>query len=169
MSSRPSTSSSSTRPPQSMAPQSMAPQSSRPPQMSGVSRSSSSAFDPRAAMAASAASAAGGAPKHYKQSLKPISAETRKIVPSSQMMQQACKIALTEDKPIILTFWHDSMVGNVHVNNRNPKEMIIEKINENSDEEAEYTSPIKSDHGNGIYETENSIYIVVPDIKYIPM
>jgi hypothetical protein len=162
----------SNRPPQSMAPQSMAPQSMVDPRIRAdprnqtssarpsTSSASSGAFDPKSVVPAAAA--AGGAPvRKHVQKYRPIDDKTKKIIPSTDTIREACRISLEVDKPIILTFWFDSILRNVYINK---KEGIIEKIKENHNDEGEYTSEIKNVHGNGIFETENSIYIVVPDI-----
>ncbi len=166
----------SQRPQQSMAPQ----QSSVRPQMSQSSRpvdpriradprsdangaaapvaAAAAAFDPRAA--------SGAKPKQQLPKFRAVDANTKKIIPSQGMMQQAAALSLQVDKPIILTFWHDSIVGNcVLRENKEENEKIIYKIPENSQEEEEFTSPLVNEHGNGIFETQNSIYIVVPDIR----
>lgn len=180
--SRPPTSS---RPPQSALPQSQAPsrppQSQAPPSMSGASmrdprsRPSSvapaqSVFDPRQAQSSQASQASNASQASASQArgqvYRPIDSNTKKIIPSTSVMMQAVTISLEKDKPIIATFWWDSILRNVFLSS-NPKERetIIEKIKENPDDEAEFTSRIMKDHGNGIFETENSIYIVVPDIQ----
>jgi hypothetical protein len=165
--SRPSTaqSSSSSRPPQSMAPQSMAPQLMADPRLRPDPRSMVASqpqqkqFDPSKAAASVAASP-------QNRVYRPIDEKTKSIQPSSEVLRDACRISLREDKPIILTFWHDSILRNVFLStNPKEKETIIEKVKESPNDEGEYTSRIIHDHRNGIFETENSIYIVVPDIQ----
>lgn len=160
--------SSSSRPPQSMAPQSMAPQSMADPRLRPdpravlASQAQQKQFDP--SKAASAAAAAAAAPS--RRVYRPIDEKTKSIQPSSEVLREACRISLREDKPIILTFWHDSILRNVFLStNPKEKETIIEKVKESQNDEGEYTSRIINDHRNGIFETENSIYIVVPDIQ----
>lgn len=165
--SRPSTSqsSSSSRPPQSMAPQSMSmmdPRLRPDPRAALVSQpqSQQKQFDPSKA---SAAASAASAPNRV---YRPIDEKTKAIQPSSEVLRDACRLSLRADKPIILTFWHDSILRNVFLStNPKEKETIIEKVKENPNDEGEYTSRIIHDHRNGIFETENSIYIVVPDIQ----
>jgi hypothetical protein len=179
-SARPPQSSQSARPPQSAAP---ADPRQRPPQ-------SAAPADPRQrpqqrpdmAQPAAAAAAAepfdarslGVAQRRSLPRYTPIDANTKKVVPSTGMLQQAASLSLKLDKPIILTFWHDSIVRNVVIrDNREEREKIIYKITENPQEEEEFTSPIilnqqgENPHGNGIFETQNSIYIVVPDIQTV--
>jgi hypothetical protein len=124
-------------------------------------------FDPRQAQShSSQAVQAAQASQARGQVYRPIDSNTKKIIPSTSVMMQAVTISLEKDKPIILTFWWDSILRNVFLSS-NPieRETIIEKVKENPDDEAEFTSRIMKDHGNGIFETENSIYIVVPDIQ----
>jgi len=174
----------SARPPQSVAgnpvdPRQRPPQSSsgpaavdprqrsapRPEMVQHAAAAAGDAFDPRAA---------SGVAQRRLPRYTPIDANTKKIVPSTGMLQQAVALSLKTDKPIILTFWHDSIVRNVVIRDDTKEhEKIIYKITENPQEEEEFTSPIilnqqgENPHGNGIFETQNSIYIVVPDIQTI--
>jgi hypothetical protein len=154
------------RPLQSQAPQSRPPQSQAPQSMSGVVRpdrvasSASSTFDPRQAQALQVV------PAKQVSVYRQINSSTKKIIPSNGVMMQATTVALEKDKPIILTFWWDSILRNVFLySNTKERETIIQKVKENPEDEDEFTSRIMKDHGNGIFETENSIYIVVPDIQ----
>ena len=165
------------RPPTSAASASAAPQQSRPPtaassaasaaaapQQSRPPTSAASAFDPRQAIQQQRPPQQS--PQQPVQKYNPIDDRARKIVPSERIMMEATVIALKVDKPIILTFWHDSIMRNVYVvHNPREKETIIEKVKEHPDDELECTSRIVEDYRNGIFETENSIYIVVPDIQ----
>ena len=182
--------------PQSAAPQSMAPQRSNAPQsmapqstasqrpMSQSMSQSRTSVDPRlrqdqsvdqpqgaAAAAVSGAAfdpraASGVSQRKILPKFRAIDNNTKKVYPSQNMIQQAVALALQLDKPIILTFWHHSIVGNVILReNKEENEKIIYKIPEHVEEEEEFTSPIVNEHGNGIFETQNSIYIVVPDIR----
>ena len=164
MSRPPTAPSSRSQAPQSSAPQprSIAPQSSASaatPRSQAPQSMSSSMFDPRQAQASQAAPS--------KQPVyRKIDANTKKIVPSSGVVMQAVSISLETDKPMILTFWWDSILRNVFLNcDPKERETIIKKHKENPADEEEFTSRIMKDHGNGIFETENSIYIVVPDIQ----
>ena len=85
-------------------------------------------------------------------------------MPSETILAQACKLAILNDKPIMLDYWVDSL---------NPTSSIIIGVRENGEKllvksSEEYTSPIGK-----IYKledcyicvTENSIYVVSATIK----
>ena len=85
-------------------------------------------------------------------------------LPSSDVFGPVAKIAILEDKPIMLDYWVDSL---------NSSSTIIIGVRENGEKllvksSEEYTSPI-----NKIYKlencyicvTENSIYVVSASIK----
>ena len=82
-------------------------------------------------------------------------------LPSSSTMQQAVRLSITEDKPIMLDYWvssckKESYIG-VKVLDGSTKEKKLVKSEE------EYTSPINKLFKNEmeyIVMTENSIYIV---------
>ena len=83
--------------------------------------------------------------------------ETENIsLPPSGIWQHISKIAITEDKPIMLDYWVDSLEKNVLIGVRENDEKLLVKNAE------EYTSPIskifKIDEAY-IICTENSIYI----------
>ena len=81
-------------------------------------------------------------------------------LPCSAALQHASKIAIVEDKPIMLDYWTLSQEGKIIVGVKEDNEKLLVKS------EDEYTSPIVK-----IYKveteylvlTENSIYIV--DVK----
>lgn len=103
---------------------------------------------PSTAAAGSAASAA--APNGYR-------------LPENTTLQHAAKLAIVEDKPIMLDYWTNSLDKTVliGVKNNNDKEKLLVKSEE------EYTSPISKIFKVGkeyIIMTENSIYIVDVDI-----
>jgi hypothetical protein len=85
-------------------------------------------------------------------------------LPSSQVLTNACKFAIVEDKPIMLDYWVDS-------NNSNTS--IIIGVRENGEKllvksEDEYTSPVSKIYkveNSYICVTENSIYLVSSNIK----
>jgi len=84
-------------------------------------------------------------------------------LPSDITLQNACKLAITEDKPIMLDYWVDSIERRALIG---VKEDTNEKILVKSAEE--YTSPIAKLYRSGteiIIVTENSIYLVVSDIQ----
>ena len=103
-----------------------------------------------AAGAASAGAAAAAAPNGYR-------------LPENTTLQHAAKLAIVEDKPIMLDYWTNSLDKTVliGVKNNNDKEKLLVKSEE------EYTSPISKIFKVGkeyIIMTENSIYIVDVDI-----
>jgi len=84
-------------------------------------------------------------------------------LPSDNVLKHAAKIAITDDKPILLDYWSDSYGENasVLIGVKSTDEKLLVRSGE------EYTSPI-----NKIFKvcdeyiviTENSIYIVSTDI-----
>ncbi len=82
-------------------------------------------------------------------------------LPSDLIMNHACKIAIVEDKPIILDYWADSLDKKALIGVRENKEKLLVKS------EDEYTSPIAKLYNcetEYIVVTENSIYLVASDI-----
>lgn len=79
-------------------------------------------------------------------------------VPDAKTMQHAVKLAITDDKPIILDYWTGSLEKTVLIG---VKEKGNEKLLVKSHDE--YTSPIIKIYkveNEFIVATENSIYIV---------
>ena len=81
------------------------------------------------------------------------------VLPPSSIWNQIAKISITEDKPIMLDYWTNSLDKTVliGVKDNNDKEKLLVKSEE------EYTSPISKIFKVGkeyIIMTENSIYIV---------
>lgn len=82
-------------------------------------------------------------------------------MPSSLCMSHCCKLSVSEDKPIMLDYWTDSLDKNVLVGVRDNQEKLLVK------NEEEYTSPIIKIYKiekEYIIVTENSIYIVSSEI-----
>jgi hypothetical protein len=82
-------------------------------------------------------------------------------VPSNTTMEHACKIAVVEDKPIMLDYWTCSLDKNALIGVRENKEKLLVKSEE------EYTSPVSKVYkveNEFLIVTENSIYIVSADI-----
>jgi hypothetical protein len=80
-------------------------------------------------------------------------------LPENTTLQHAAKLAIVEDKPIMLDYWTNSLDKTVliGVKDNNDKEKLLVKSEE------EYTSPISKIFKVGkeyIIMTENSIYIV---------
>ena len=82
-------------------------------------------------------------------------------LPSTTCMQHASKLAIVEDRPIMLDYWSQSIEKKVIIGVKENGEKLLVKSEE------EYTSPIgkifkiESEY---IILTENSIYIVSADI-----
>jgi|TARA_B110001469_G_C9647787_1_gene328497 hypothetical protein len=78
-------------------------------------------------------------------------------LPSTNTMQHASKICITEDKPMMLDYWKSSLEKNVIIGVRDDGEKLLVKS------EDEYTSSIvkifkvETDY---IVLTENSLYLV---------
>jgi hypothetical protein len=82
-------------------------------------------------------------------------------MPENTTMQNAIKLAISEDKPILLDYWTDSINKTALVGVRETKEKLLVKS------EDEYTSPIQKIYKVGadfIIMTENSIYLVCASI-----
>ena len=82
--------------------------------------------------------------------------------PGNQCLTHACKLAIVDDKPIMLDYWTDSLDKKALIGVR---EGSGEKLLVKSAEE--YTSPIAKFYKSMtefIIITENSIYIVASDI-----
>jgi predicted nuclease of restriction endonuclease-like RecB superfamily len=82
-------------------------------------------------------------------------------LPSDVTLQHASKLAIVEDKPIMLDYWTQSLEKKVLVGVRESGEKLLVKSAE------EYTSAISKFYKSAteyIVVTENSIYIVSSDI-----
>ena len=82
-------------------------------------------------------------------------------VPGELTLQHACKLAIVEDKPIMLDYWTESVDKKAIIGVRESGEKLLVKSAE------EYTSPIAKFYKSGneyIIITENSIYLVSSDI-----
>tara|TARA_E500000178_G_C16765721_1_gene636813 strand:- start:299 stop:601 length:303 start_codon:yes stop_codon:yes gene_type:complete len=83
--------------------------------------------------------------------------ESNYVLPGNLTLQHSSKIAILEDKPIMLDYWSSSLEKSVIIGVRDNGEKLLVKS------EDEYTSPISK-----IYQidkeyliiTENSIYVV---------
>ena len=83
-------------------------------------------------------------------------------LPPTELWAHVSKLALVEDKPIMLDYWADSLEKNVLIGVKKPSD---EKLLVRNAEE--YTSPISKIYkvsGCFIICTENSIYLVSADI-----
>ena len=83
-------------------------------------------------------------------------------IPSNETLQHAVKIALAEDRPILLDYFNASNSGTCFIGVRENDEKLLVK------NEDEYTSPISKIYSVGeeyIITTENSLYIVYSKIS----
>ena len=83
-------------------------------------------------------------------------------LPPSTIWNNICKIALSEDKPIMLDYWADSLEKKVVIGVKENKEKLLVKNSE------EYTSPIaKIFKMDNVYIicTENSLYLASSSIE----
>ena len=90
---------------------------------------------------------------------KSESIETK--MPSEQVLIQAAKLAILNDKPIMLDYWTSSLDKKALVGVKDNGEKLLVKS------EDEYTSSISKFYKSGtefIIITENSIYLVSSDI-----
>ena len=77
--------------------------------------------------------------------------------PSAKTMEHAVKLAIVEDKPIMMDYWIASIEKKALIGVRENNEKLLVKSEE------EYTSPIQKIFRAGneyIIMTENSLYIV---------
>jgi len=82
-------------------------------------------------------------------------------LPSNTCMQHASKLAIVEDRPIMLDYWTQSIEKKVIIGVKENGEKLLVKSEE------EYTSPIAKIYKVGkeyIIITENSIYLVDVEI-----
>jgi hypothetical protein len=78
-------------------------------------------------------------------------------LPENTTLQHAAKLAIVEDKPIMLDYWTSSLDKSVLIGVKDTQEKLLVK------NEEEYTSPISKIYKVGkeyIIITENSIYLV---------
>lgn len=89
------------------------------------------------------------------------STENNFKLPSEITLKHASKLAIIEDKPIMLDYWTSSLDKTSLIGVRETGEKLLVKS------EDEYTSPIVKFYKSGveyIVVTENSIYIVSSEI-----
>jgi len=111
-----------------------------------------------AAPAANGGSTAGSASAASGSAAKP---EFNYRLPTDLTMKHAVKLAIVEDKPIMLDYWTASLDKKALVGAKESGEKLLVKS------EDEYTSGISKFYKSGtefIIITENSIYIVSSDI-----
>ena len=91
-----------------------------------------------------------------------MSEEASYKYPSSQCLQHCVKLAIVDDRPIVMDYWTDSQENKVLIGVRESGEKLLVKS------EDEYTSPIAKIYkieGEYIIVTENSLYIVSAEIS----
>jgi hypothetical protein len=82
-------------------------------------------------------------------------------LPENNTLQHAAKLAIVEDKPVMMDYWTNSLDKSVLIGVKENKEKLLVKSEE------EYTSPISKIYKVGkeyIIVTENSIYLVDVEI-----
>lgn len=88
-------------------------------------------------------------------------------LPGAKTLQNASKLAITEDKPIMMDYWNNSLNKDVIIGVKvETKEKLLVK------NEEEYTSPISNIYKvekEYIIITENSIYIIDNSIDVKPI
>jgi len=87
--------------------------------------------------------------------------ESNYRLPSDVTLKHAAKLAIVEDKPVLLDYWTASLDKKALVGVKEAGEKLLVKS------EDEYTSPIAKFYKSGteyIIVTENSIYLVSSDI-----
>ena len=90
-----------------------------------------------------------------------VTPESNYRLPTETTMKHAMKLAIVEDRPIMMDYWAASLDKKALVGIRDKGEKLLVKS------EDEYTSPISKFYKSGtdyILITENSIYIVCADI-----
>ena len=87
--------------------------------------------------------------------------QTQYPSPGGQCLQHACKLAVVDDRPIMMDYWNESLEKTVLIGVKESQEKLLVKSEE------EYTSPISKIYKvetEYIIITENSIYVVSADI-----
>jgi hypothetical protein len=82
-------------------------------------------------------------------------------LPENNTLQHAAKLAIVEDKPVMMDYWTSSLDKTVLIGVKDNQEKLLVKS------EDEYTSPIAKIYKVGkeyIIITENSIYLVDVEI-----
>lgn len=92
---------------------------------------------------------------------QPTQTQTNYRLPTEATFQNAARLAVSEDKPIMMDYWLDSLEKRVLIGVKENGDKMLVKSAE------EYTSPIAKmyrSHTEFIILTENSIYLVSNDI-----
>jgi hypothetical protein len=78
------------------------------------------------------------------------------VQPSNKCLQHCCKLAVLDDKPIMLDYWVESVENKVIIGvHENGEKLLVKSENE-------YTSPISK-----IYKVENEFIIVTENSLYV--
>jgi len=96
-----------------------------------------------------------------KTNNSPTSTQSNYKLPDDTTLQHACRLAIVEDKAIMLDYWTCSLEKKCLVGIKDTGEKLLVKSAD------EYTSPIQKfykSNNNFIIITENSIYIVESEI-----
>jgi hypothetical protein len=91
-----------------------------------------------------------------------MATDTSYISPSNACIQHCLKIAVVDDKPIMMDYWNPSQENKVLIGVRENGEKLLVKS------EDEYTSPIEKIfkvEKEYIIATENSLYLVSSSIS----
>jgi hypothetical protein len=100
--------------------------------------------------------------KQMSAMVNEVSLDEGHRLPTEKSLQNAAKLSIVEERPIMMDYWTDSLDKKVMIGVRNDeKKMLIRS-------EEEYTSYIEKifriNNKDFIIMTENSIYIVDKDI-----
>ena len=90
-----------------------------------------------------------------------MSEESKYPLPSTQCLQHAVKLAIVDDRPIVMDYWTDSCDKKVIIGVRENNDKLLVK---NEDEYTSHVLKIYKVEEEYIVLTENSIYIVKSDI-----
>lgn len=127
-----------------------------------MSKPATTTDTPVAVPAAPPAAQAGAPPKPPATATQDANSYNGYRLPDNATLIHAAKLAIVEDKPILLDYWTFSIDKQVLIGVKEGKDgSEPEKLLVKSAEE--YTSPISKIYGSGreyIIITENSIYIV---------
>lgn len=83
------------------------------------------------------------------------------MLPSANCLLHCAKLGLSDERPIMMDYWSDSLEGKIIIGVRDDDEKLLVKS------EDEFTSPIAKIYkveNEYIVLTENSLYVVSKDI-----
>ena len=115
--------------------------------MSSSNQNQQSAVQTASSSSSSSSSSSGGAK----------SGESAYRLPSNVCLQHSCKLAIVQDKPVMMDYWTASLDKSIIIGVRESGEKLLVKS------EDEYTSPIANIYKvetEYIIVTENSIYLI---------